>query len=157
MANKAYSDQEIADYLQLAAEVGITRAMRTLGYPNSWGTAKRWADNAGIEVPLDEIKAQAKAHHDWYQTEELLVVAQEGIMRVHLELQQTDLSPDEHKKLSEAYQKYVNTWLLLQGKATGITESRKADGTDVALMELLNEERARNARIEEEANSLQEQ
>lgn len=148
MANIAYTDPEKAQFLELAVEIGITRAKRQLGYPNSWGTAKRWCDAAGIEVPIDEIKAQAKAHHDWYQTEDLLVVAQEGILRLHLELQDRTLTPDEHKKLSEAYQKYVNTWLLLQGKANNISESRKTDSMDAGLIDLINAEKARNHMIE---------
>lgn len=147
-----YTDEQRAEYLELAAEIGITRAMRTLGYPSSWTTGMKWVKAAGISVPLDEIKAQAKAHHDWYTTEDMLVVAQEGIMRVHQELQATSLTPDEHKKMSEAFQKYANTWLLLQGKANSISESRVADGTDVALMELLNEERMRNATLDTEAS-----
>lgn len=150
MRKTDYTNEEIAAYLEVAVEIGITRAMRSLGYPKSWATGKKWVEQAGIEVPLDSIKAQAAEHHDWYKTEELLLVAQEGITRVHLELQTADLSPDEHKKMSEAYQKYVNTWLLLQGKANNISETRKSDGTDIALMELINEETARNARLEEE-------
>lgn len=147
-----YSDEQRAEYLQVAAEIGITRAMRKLKYPNSWATAKSWIEAAGIEVPLDSIKAQAKAHHDWYQTEDLLVVAQEGIQRVHLELQQSDLTPDEHKKLSEAFQKYSNTWLLLQGKANNISETRSRDALDMDIMDLINAENAKNTLIEQEGS-----
>lgn len=150
MANMAYTDTQRAEFLEVAAEVGITRAMRRLGYPAGWHTAKRWVDAAGIEVPLDEIKAQAKAHHDWYQTEEMLLVAQAGIERVYLELQRTDLDPDQHKKMSEAFQKYANTWLLLQGKANNINETRHKDSMDVGLMALLEQESKRNQELEQE-------
>ena len=148
MARITYSNEQIATFLELASEIGITRSMRKLGYPASWGTAKRWVDAAGIEVPIDELKAIAKEHHAWYQTEELLLVAQEGIMRVYLELQQADLDPDQHKKLSEAFQKYSNSWLLLQGKANNINETRRKDSMDIGLMELINNEMNRNAEIE---------
>ena len=147
-----YTNEQRAEYLELAAEVGITRAMRTLGYPKSWASGQKWVQRAGIEVPLDTIKAIAKAHHDWYTTEDMLVVAQEGISRVHMELQTTTLTPDEHKKMSEAFQKYANTWLLLQGKANSINETRTKDGTDVALMELLNSELSRNDTLDMEAS-----
>jgi len=146
-----YTDEQIADYLELAAEVGITRAMRTLGYPKSWASGQKWVQRAGIEVPIDTIKAIAKAHHDWYTTEDMLVVAQEGISRVHMELQSTNLTPDEHKKMSEAFQKYANTWLLLQGKANNINEHRSTDSTDVELMNLLNDELSKNAQLDMEA------
>lgn len=151
MTGKSYSNKQIGEFLEVAGEIGITRAMRQLGYPGSWGTAQRWCQAAGIEVPLDEIKAQAKSHHDWYQTEEMLLVAQEGIMRTHLTLQREDLTPDEHKKMAEAFQKYANTWLLLQGKANSINETRTRDSQDLAIMDLLNEEKARNSLLEEEA------
>lgn len=150
MSNMAYTDEQRGHFLELAAEIGITRAMRQLRYPAAWGTAKRWVDAAGIEVPIDEIKAKAKEHHDWYQTEEMLLVAQEGIMRTHLALQTEDLDPDGHKKMAEAFQKYANTWLLLQGKANNINETRHKDSTDIELIELLNMERAKNQHIESE-------
>lgn len=153
MANYEYTDQERAQYLELAKEIGLTRAKRQLGFPKSWATAKKWADAAGIEVPLDEIKAQAKQHHDWYTTEDMLLVAQEGIARVHEELQNTNLDADQHKKMSEAFQKYANTWLLLQGKANSINETRKVDNKDIELMELINEQKAKNAQIEQEERS----
>lgn len=154
MAKFEYSDKQRAEFLEVASEIGITRAIRKLGYPAGWTTAKRWIDAAGIEVPIDEIKAQAKSHHDWYQTEDMLIVAQEGIARVHEELQRSDLNPDEHKKMSEAFQKYANTWLLLQGKANNINETRHKDDADIALTELLNEERMRNTSLDNESDSL---
>ena len=156
MAKIAYSNEQIADFLEVAAEIGITRAKRQLGYPAAWNTARRWVENAGIEVPLDAIKAQAAAHNDWYKAEELLIVAKEALLRVIESLQNDELTADEQKKLAEAYQKYVNTILLLEGKATSITESRKKDSIDVGLMELLNEERARNASIEQDEETTHE-
>lgn len=152
MANRHYTDEQVAEYLEVASEIGITRAMRRLGYPASWTTGQRWMDAAGIEIPLDEIKAQARAHEDWYETEDMLIVAQQGVLRVSEELQRTDLTPDEHKKMSEAFQKYANTWLLLQGKANSINENRVKDSTDLALMDLINEERARNDTLDKEVS-----
>lgn len=138
--------------MEVAAEMGISRAMRRLGYPAAWSTGQRWLDEAGIQVPLDDIKARSAKYNDWYKTEDMLVVAQEGVIRVHEELQRTDLTPDEHKKMSEAFQKYANTWLLLQGKANSINENRVKDSTDLALMELINEEKARNDTLDKEAS-----
>lgn len=151
MGNIAYTDVQRSDFLEVASDIGISRAMRKLGYPAGWGTAKSWMDAAGISVPLDEIKAKAKEHHQWYETEDMLLIAQEGLQRVYLELQQTELNPDEHKKLSEAYQKYANTWLLLQGRANSINENRSKDSMDLGIIDMLNEEKARNALIENDS------
>lgn len=150
MTNIKYTNEQRAEFLELAAEIGISRALRKLGYPNTWATGKRWLENAGIEIPLDEIKAQAQAHNDWYKTEDMLLVAQEGIQRVYEELQRSDLSPDEHKKMSESFQKYANTWLLLQGKANSINETRHKDTADLAIMDLINEEKMRNEVLDKE-------
>jgi|GEM_PF-2780908 len=123
--------------------------MRELGYPKHWATGKSWADNAGIGIPLDTIKAQAAAHHDWYKAEDLLIVAKEALLRIIESLQTDKLTADEQKKLAEAYQKYVNTILLLEGKATNISETRKTDTMDLAINELLTAEAARNTLIEQ--------
>ena len=156
MARIEYTNQQRAEFLELASEIGITRAKRKLGFPTSWITGKRWAEAAGIELPLDEIKAQAAAHNDWYTTEELLVVVQEGLRRAQEALENSDdLDPDQQKKLAEAVQKYTNTWLLLQGKANSISEHRTKDSMDLALVDLLNEEKMRNAMIEEGDKSYQ--
>lgn len=150
MANfKRYSDEEITHFLEVAKDEGIGKTIRTLGYPTSWSTAHRWVKARGIEVPLDEIKQKAKAFHDWYETEELLVVGQETLSRISEKVTTDDsLTPDDLKKLSESYQKVANTWLLLQGKANNISENRKTDTTHLEIMDMLNEEVARNQAIE---------
>jgi|SRR6478735_12791428 len=150
---KRYTDEQRAEFLEVASEIGIARAQRKLGFPAGWNTGQRWMQAAGIEIPLDEIKAAAKAHDDWYKTEDVLLVTEEGIKRVYEELQRTQFTPDEHKKMSEALQKYANTWRLLQDKATNISETHTKDGMDLALFDVLNAENARNALIEKEVVS----
>lgn len=141
----AYSDQEINNFLELAQDIGITRAKRELGYPRSWNTAQRWAKLRGIEVAIDDLKAKSKEFHDWYKTEEVLLVAQEGMNRVYLELVENNtLTPDDQKKLAEALVKHYNVWANIQGKATSINETRKSDDIDGHLIDMLNAERAKN-------------
>jgi hypothetical protein len=145
---KRYNDEEQAIFLELAQEIGIARAIRQLKYPNSWGTAKRWADARGIVITVDDLKAKSKEFNQWYETEELLIIAQDGMQRIHEQLQEADLTPDEQKRLAEAFQKYANTWNLLKGRATNITETRQSDGMDLEIVNLLNAEIARNENIE---------
>ena len=141
----AYTDEDINNFLELAQEVGITRAKRELGYPNSWSTAQRWAKVRGIEVAVDEVMAKAKATGEWYKTEEVITIAQEGMNRVYEQLVEAqDLSADDQKKLAEALMKHYNVWANAQGKATSISETRQQDGMDAHLIELLNEERMKN-------------
>lgn len=143
MTNIRYSDEQIADFLELAADVGIGRAIRVLGYPNSWITGKKWADNHGVVVEINQMKAKAKSYDLWYTDRDVLLGAEAGMERVMEQLQESDLTPDDMKKLSESYQKFTNVWLTVQGKANTISESHHKDGTDLELTALINEERAR--------------
>lgn len=142
---KTYTDEQINEFLDVAQEIGIGRAMRRLGFPASWSTAQRWAEARGIEVAVDELKQRSKAFHEWYETEEVLVVAQEGMNRIYEQYVGNDnLTADEQKKLAEAFQKVYNVWANAQGKATNISESRQTDQMDAHLQDLLNTERAKN-------------
>jgi hypothetical protein len=141
----SYSDEQINDFLELAQEIGITRAKRELGYPKSWGTAQRWAELRGVTVAVDEIKAVAAAVREAYKDEDVMVVVTEGFNRVYEEITTNeDLTPDDQKKLSEAANKYYNMYASIKGKATSITETRQTDTMDQHLEELLNAERAKN-------------
>lgn len=146
-----YTDQQINEFLALAEEVGITRAKRELGYPGSWATAQRWAKVRNVAVATDEVMARAAGTREWYKTEEVIVIAQEGFNRVYEELvSNKELSPDDQKKLAEALMKHYNVWANAQGKATAITETRATDTFDEHLQELLNIERAKNRLAEQE-------
>ena len=147
-----YTDEEINNFLELAQEIGIGRSIRELGYPKSWSTAQRWAKLRGIEVAVDELKAKAKEFHDWYTTEEVLLVAQAGMERIAEELSLNNtLSADDMKKLGDAFTKHYQVWANVQGKATNISESRTADSMDAHLVDLMNVERAKNLAKKENA------
>lgn len=149
MAKIAYDDKMINDFLELAEEIGITKTMRELGYPKSWGTAQRWAELRGIVIPVDDVMAKAASTREWYKAEEVMTVAQQGFSRVYEELtNRQDLTPDDQKKLAEALQKHFNVWSAAQGKVQAITETRKSDTMDENLLELLNMEKAKNTLAE---------
>lgn len=87
---------------------------------------------------------EIKKFHTFYETTDALLIAEEGFDRVLEKLKEHNLDADELKKVSEAYQKFANTWQVLQGKATSITESQRKDSTDIEIMDLLNVERTKN-------------
>lgn len=134
-----YTDQQINEFLELAQEIGIGRAKRKLKYPGSWATAQRWAEMRGVEVDVDTIMQRRKLKGLHMQTDDLLLVAEEGISRVAEELDNTFLDPDGHKKLSEAFQKYVNSWRLLQEKATSIANTYERTQQDLEIEELIRQ------------------
>ena len=140
-----YTDEQINNFLEIAQEVGITRAKRELGYPSSWSTAQRWAQLRKVDVSVDEIMQKAAVAREWYKTEEVILVAQEGFNRVYQELtENSNLTPDDQKKLAEALQKHYNVWANAQGKATSITETREGDALDAHLQDLIMQVKAEN-------------
>ena len=141
----AYTEEQRIEFLTLAQEVGIGRAMRELEYPGSYQTALNWAKNHGVTVNVDPVMQHVKAFDDLYKTEHLLAISKEGLQRIWQELTESKvLSPDDQKKLSEAFQKYSNTWLVLNGKANDIKETHTREGIDVDLLRLFADEEARN-------------
>lgn len=149
-----YDDQQIADFLECAVDVGISKAIRIMGYPGSWITAKRWADNRGVEIEVDAMKAKAKSYDLWYNDRDVLLGAEAGMARVMESLEEEDLAADDKKKLAEAYQKFANVWLTVQGKASNITQSQTKDGLDLDIMDMINSEHARNQLIESDNDSV---
>jgi len=144
MAGKEYTDTQKNEFVALAQEIGIGRAIKQLGYP-SWPTGRDWCEARGVKPSVDTLMAEVKRFHTFYETSDALIVAEEGIAEVQQKLLAGNLDADELKKVSEAYQKFVNSWLALQGKATTITETHKKDGTDLEILALLHSEKARNA------------
>ncbi|MFI8229419.1 hypothetical protein ACIGDI_11350 [Streptomyces sp. NPDC085900] len=126
MPGRKYTEKEKQDYLELASEIGHSRAMRELGYPKHWNTANTWAKEHGVTIALDELKQKAAAFNDWYQTEDLLITMQEAIARGReFILEDRDLNADGFKKTVEGMKRAIETMQLLQGKATSRNGTEK--------------------------------
>lgn len=146
MAKVKYTDADVREFLACAQEMGISPAMRKLEYPASWATAQRWFAEAGIELPsVDSLVAKAAEMKGFYGDKEKLFGAQTLIDRIVESLQQDHLTADEINKLGTALNKAIQTFNLIEGKSTVITESRQKDGSDLAIMDMLNEAKAKNA------------
>lgn len=156
----AYTDNQINDFLELAQEVGITKAKRELGYPKSWSTAQYWAKQRNVKVAVDEVMQKTQLAYEQYKIEEVITIAQEGMNRVYDQLMNNNsLDADSQKKLSEAFVKHYNVWANAQGKATNINENRESAQTDLEahLQDLINAEKAKNIlrkSVTEESESL---
>lgn len=134
---REYDDKQRTEFVELAAQIGIGRAIRELGYP-TYPTAQSWMRARGVEPNRDNAYAQIKAWHTFYQVEDLLIVIDEGISVVQDMLVRAD-TPDDAKKLAEAMQKLANTRLLLEGKSTSITEKRETTLEDNEFAKALRE------------------
>lgn len=151
MAKVFYSDNQVREFIDTAKEIGISPAMRQLNYPASWATARKWFEQAGEELPtVDSLMAKAAELRLFYGDKEKKLVAMASLDRIMEKLQQDALTADDLNKLANALNKIVQTFNLIDGKATSVTESRQKDGTDLAIIDMLNEAKARNAAIEQD-------
>ena len=150
MAKVYYSDRQVNEFIEAAKEMGISPAIRHMGYP-TWSTAQRWFNEKGIPLPtIDSLLAKAAEMKIFYTDKEKKYAVQSVIDRVVESLQQDNLTADEINKLANALNKAIQTFQLIEGKATTISESHQKDGTDLAVMDMLNSAKAKNALKESE-------
>lgn len=135
---QGYSEEKITTFLELAQEIGLTPAMRQLGYPKSWATASKWAEQRGVEITVDTLKQHAKEFDIYYNAKDKLLVCQEGLRRIYEELiTETFITADDKKKLADATKRFIEAMQLVEGKATEIKQDNSAN--DNVFSELLKE------------------
>lgn len=147
-----YTEDQKKEFLELAQEVGIARAIRELHYP-SFPMAKRWANQYSIELPLNELSQYANDMKGFYADAEKLYTGQLALDRITERLNaDEEIAGDELKKLSEAYKNTLTGMNLVQGKATNINESRVNDAFDSRINALIEEQETMNRLKEMESN-----
>lgn len=151
MAKVHYSENQVNDFIAAAKEMGISPALRKLGYPAAYATAIRWFDERGEARPdVDSLLMKAAELKKFYGDTEKLYAAMTLIDRIVEKLQQDDLDADEINKLGNSLHKAIQTFNLIEGKATSVSETRQKDGTDLKIIDMMNAAKARNALIESE-------
>lgn len=138
-----YTDKQINDFLELAQEVGYSRAIRECGYP-AYSTAIRWAKLRGVDVEIDPVMSSRRLNRSLYETDDMLAVVKEGVNRIYEDLIEGNLTADDQQRLATAYAKYADKWLVLQGRASDISSRINDDKVDLELMDLVMKERAKN-------------
>jgi hypothetical protein len=155
MPYPTYTDEQITEFIEQAAEMGIGPAMRTLGYPKSYHTAKKFFVQRNIETPTaNSLAVMAKQLDIFYTDKEKVLAAQAVIDRTVEALYQDTLESDDINKLSNALHKAIQTINLIEGKSTNISENRSKDGTDLAIVDMLNEAKLRNESIKSKLDHL---
>lgn len=150
MVNKAYSEQEMTEFIELAQMKGIAPALRELKYP-SYPTAQRWFKERGLELPsVDSLMQKAAEMRVFYGDNEKKAALQITIDRIIEEIQEKELDADGINKLTNALAKALQTYQLIEGKSTAITEKHDKDSTDLAINNLVEQMRAKNATKEAE-------
>ena len=148
MGYSNFTEDQISEYILNAQEMGIGPAMRYLGYPKSYHTAKKWFVERNIDMPTTDTLAKMAGNLGvFYSDKEKLIAAQAVLDRCVESLMQDSLDSDGLNKLANAVHKAIQTINLIEGKSTHINEQRNKDGQDLAIIDLLNEAKARNEAI----------
>ena len=148
MGYPTYTDEQITEFIEIANEMGIGPAMRYMGYPKSYHTAKKFYTQRNIDTPTaNTLAVMSKQLDIFYNDKEKILAAQAVIDRAVEKLYQEDLLAEDINKLSNALHKAIQTINLIEGKSTNINENRSKDGTDLAIVDMLNEAKARSNSI----------
>ena len=148
-----FTDEQISEFIEMAAEMGIGPAMRALGYPKSYHTAKKWHIQRNVDMPTSNTLAvMAKQLDIFYTDKEKVLAAQAVIDRSVEKLYEEDLLAEDINKLSNALHKAIQTINLIEGKSTNINENRSKDGSDLAIIDMLNEAKMRSKSIKDSLN-----
>ena len=148
MPYPTYTDEQITEFIEIAGEMGIGPAMRQLGYPKSYHTAKKFFVQRNIDTPTaNSLAVMAKQLDIFYTDKEKVLAAQAVIDRTVEALYEDNLVSDDISKLSNALHKAIQTINLIEGKSTNINENRSKDGSDLAIVDMLNEAKMRNESI----------
>jgi hypothetical protein len=146
MAKIHYSENQLNEFISTAKEIGISPAMRKLGFPASYNTAIRWFEERGEARPtIDSLLSKAAELKAFYGDREKTFAAMALMDRIVEQLHEDDLDSDAINKLSNALHKVIQTMNLIEGKATNVNESRTKDATDLAINDILNAAKAKNA------------
>jgi hypothetical protein len=154
MPYPTYTDEQITEFIEIAGEMGIGPAMRSLGYPKSYHTAKKFFVQRNIDTPTaNSLAVMAKQLDIFYTDKEKVLAAQAVIDRTVEALYEDNLVSDDISKLSNALHKAIQTINLIEGKSTNINENRSKDGSDLAIVDMLNEAKMRNESIKHSLKS----
>ena len=148
MGYPVFNEEMVTEFIELAQEMGIGPAMRNLGYPKSYHTAKKFFVQRNIEMPTANTLAVISKQLDIFYTDrDKIVAAQAVIDRTVEKLYEDDLLAEDINKLSNALHKAIQTINLIEGKSTNINENRSKDGSDLAIVDMLNEAKMRSESI----------
>lgn len=148
MGYPVYTEEQVSEFIETANEMGIGPSMRLLGYPKSYHTAKKFYEQRNITMPTaNTLAIMAKELDIFYKDKEKILAAQAIIDRAVEKLYEEVLLAEDINKLSNALHKAIQTINLIEGKSTNINENRSKDGSDLAIIDMLNEAKARSESI----------
>lgn len=139
-----YEHEERRTFAELAGDVGLAKAKRELGYPESWATGKKWCEELGIEIEIDALKSKAAQYNSFYEETELRIAQQDALARGLELLEDPKLTPAEYDKIVSGLKKATDSIQLLRGKATS-RSSTQEDSLEVDAIKLYDDWKASTA------------
>jgi len=148
MGYPVFTEEQVSEFIECANEMGIGPAMRYLGYPKSYHTSKKFYTQRNLDMPTaNTLAVMSKQLDIFYTDKEKVLAAQAVIDRTVEALYEDTLASDDISKLSNALHKAIQTINLIEGKSTNINENRSKDGSDLAIIDMLNEAKMRSESI----------
>lgn len=144
----AYTEEERDTYIETAQEMGLTRAMRHLGYPKSSATARKWIDAKGVEITVDSLQQKAAQLKHFYDRKEKMLVLQTALERVMEKLEYEDMDTQEIRNLVSSAKEIIQTMELLGGNPTERVEN--VSSTDLEIKRLVEQFNEQNKEFEAE-------
>lgn len=141
---RIYTDEDKSIFIELAEEIGVSKAMRELQYP-TWPTAIKWTKN-NENIPKNITAALASLNNVAYTTEDRLSLLNQLIDDAQERLVNDALSPKDWKIVVDGIRVLYETYNLVQGKAMNITE--KSDKFDADIAGLYADMEKKNKSIE---------
>lgn len=138
-----YTEEQKQEFVNLAAEVGLQRARRELGYPSSWLNGRRWCDERGVVVERDELMQRARAQREFYKDEELLLANQDIIERAQSMVKDDNLSPQDLEKLSATLKRCGDQIRTIQGK--NVSQESETDKNIAELLHKFEQSQAKDS------------
>jgi len=150
MGYPVFTEEQVSEFIECANEMGIGPAMRYLGYPKSYHTSKKFYTQRNLDMPTaNTLAVMSKQLDIFYTDKEKVLAAQAVIDRTVEALYEDTLASDDISKLSNALHKAIQTINLIEGKSTNINENRSKDGSDLAIIDMLNEAKMRSQSIKD--------
>lgn len=173
-----YTEAQKQAYVNRAAEIGHTAAMKELGYPAIKATGSRWCKSMGVKIELSALQQHASKINAFYGAQEKLTLCQKVLDECYEMLMYGEEDPEETEghmdpvtgavsmrylrkphssatlsKLAGTIQRTIQTMELLEGRVTDRIEQVSQDPTDIELAEMIREYKAANTKSIDEARS----
>lgn len=150
----SYTEEERQAYLSRMQEIGLRPACRELGYPSP-RVAVEWCKRYDVHPKIMSLQEYTQKIAKEVSTQDKIALANKIIERAHdmLEVEadpelEPPLSSMDMSRLASTIEKCVRTVELLSGRSTDRVEV--VDHKDLELVEMLNEQAAKNAQIKQE-------